>query len=280
MTSNRVLTALAVAVFAALAVPAWAMGSTGVIRKVSHRPRRRKTVWDVPKSCPGADLMPTEQDLSSVRAATLCLVNRERALRDESPLAANGRLELTAQGHSDDMATGRYFKHVGPGGDTPLSRMRAVGFVASSRTGYEVGENIGWGTLWLATPRAIVATWMASPGHRANILDARFRDTAVGVAPEAPYSLAHGQAGAIYTQDFGGYLGGSDGSTVWARGRSSPTSVPATRSVRDRCRSCLSAAARARARRRHRRVGAARVRPRAARVRPRQATPDVIEIPG
>ena len=45
---------------------------------------------------------------------------------------------------------------------------------------------------------------MASPGHRANILDPRFRDTAIGVSTHPPFSLARGQAGAIYTQDFGG----------------------------------------------------------------------------
>jgi hypothetical protein len=53
----------------------------------------------------------------------------------------------------------------------------------------------------------MVAAWMSSPGHRANILDPRFRDTAVGVSPHPPSSLARGQAGAIYTQDFGGLLG-------------------------------------------------------------------------
>ncbi len=73
----------------------------------------------------------------------------------------------------------------------------------ASRAGYEVGENIAWGTLSLATPRAIVAAWMASPAHRANILDANFRETGIGVTPRPPASLAHGQAGAIYTQDFG-----------------------------------------------------------------------------
>jgi uncharacterized protein YkwD len=102
------------------------------------------------------------------------------------------------------MAFGDYFGHVGARGDTPLSRTRAAGYSHSSRVGYEVGENIAWGTLWLATPRAIVAAWMASPGHRANILDARFRDTAIGVSAHPPTNLAGGQAGAIYTQDFGG----------------------------------------------------------------------------
>ena len=109
----------------------------------------------------------------------------------------------SAQAHTDSMAFGNYFEHVGPGGDTPLSRIRATGYIFSSQIGYEVGENIGWGTLWQSTPRAIVAAWMASAGHRANILDARFRNTGIGVSPHPPSSLAHHQAGAIYTQDFG-----------------------------------------------------------------------------
>ena len=36
---------------------------------------------------------------------------------------------------------------------------------------------------------------MHSPGHRANILDAHFRDTGIGVSPH-PHGLAHGQAAA------------------------------------------------------------------------------------
>ena len=44
---------------------------------------------------------------------------------------------------------------------------------------------------------------MASPGHRANILDAHFRDTAIAVSPHVPSSLSQGQPGGIYTQDFG-----------------------------------------------------------------------------
>ena len=101
------------------------------------------------------------------------------------------------------MASHDYFAHVGPRGQTLLARMRSAGYIYSSRVGYEVGENIAWGTLSLATPRAIVAAWMASPGHRANILDARFRDTAIGVSPHVPSSHSQGQAGGIYTQDFG-----------------------------------------------------------------------------
>lgn len=154
-------------------------------------------------ACVYADITPTPENLGLVRAATLCLINRERAARGEPPLRPNARLARAAQGHSENMASGDYFEHRGRPGDTPLSRIRAAGYIFSSQLGYELGENIAYGTLWKATPRAIVAAWMASPEHRANILDGHFRDTAIGVAPRAPSSFAHGQAGAIYTQEFG-----------------------------------------------------------------------------
>jgi uncharacterized protein YkwD len=154
-------------------------------------------------SCPGADLRPEQENIEAVRTATLCLINRERTIHDEQPLQPNAHLQQSAQAHTESMALDDYFEHDGPAGDTPLSRMTASGYIYSSQVGYEIGENIGWGTLSLSTPRAIVAAWMASPGHRANILDANFRDTAVGVSSHVPSSLAQGQPGGIYTQDFG-----------------------------------------------------------------------------
>jgi uncharacterized protein YkwD len=154
-------------------------------------------------SCPGAEEKPTQENIETIRTAILCLVDQERTGHGEASLQPNGRLQQAAQAHTESMAFGGYFEHDGPQGDTPLSRMIAAGYIYSSRVGYEVGENIGWGTLSLATPRAIVAAWMASPGHRANILDAHFRDTAIGVSPHLPSSLGQSQTGAIYTQDFG-----------------------------------------------------------------------------
>ena len=138
----------------------------------------------------------------------LCLVNHERSAHGERPLIADPQLTASAQAHTDSMASQDYFEHVAPNGETPLMRMRATGYLSSSRDGYEVGENIGWGTLWEGTPRSIVAAWMASPPHRANILDARFHDTGVGVSPHPPSSLAHRQPGGIYTQDFGAVIAG------------------------------------------------------------------------
>jgi uncharacterized protein YkwD len=169
---------------------------------------RRRGASGASGGCPDADLAPTVWNVERVQDATLCLINRERMTRGENPLALNSRLERAAQSHTESMAFGNYFEHVGPRGDTPADRLRASGYIYSSRVGYEIAENIAWGTLSQGTPRAIVAAWMSSAGHRENILDSRFRDTAVGVSPHLPGSLAHGQSGGIYTQDFGVITGG------------------------------------------------------------------------
>jgi uncharacterized protein YkwD len=156
--------------------------------------------------CPYATLRPTKHDIARVRAATLCLVNRERSRRGERLLHWNVHLVASAQKHTESMAYGDYFEHVGPNGLTPAMRMRHTGYISSARVGYEVAENIGWGSLWLGTPKAMVASWMHSAGHRANILDPHFRDTGIGISPHTN-GLAHGQRGGVYTQDFGVIVG-------------------------------------------------------------------------
>lgn len=163
-------------------------------------------------SCPGANLTPTPANVEQVRAAVLCLIDQERERHGEGALAPNGKLTRAAQAHSRNMANQDYFSHVAPNGQTPLQRIRASGYIPNPQDGYAVGENIAWGTMWLATPQAIVNAWMASPEHRANILDASFRETGIGVEPRPPAALAERQPGALYTQDFG---------TVVAAGHSS-----------------------------------------------------------
>jgi uncharacterized protein YkwD len=159
-------------------------------------------------ACSNVQLRPSANNIALVDAATLCLVNRERTSRGERALRADVDLQHAAQTHSAEMAAGDYFDHIGPSGSTPLTRMRAAGYIFSSHIGYAIGENIAWGTLWLASPKAIVAGWMASPGHRANILDRAFTETGVGVSPHPISSLARGESGAIYTQDFGTLIRG------------------------------------------------------------------------
>jgi uncharacterized protein YkwD len=153
--------------------------------------------------CENTELTPEPDNLAEIRAASFCLVNQERARNGELPLRANGELEVAAQGHSEEMVSEDYFAHVAPSGLTPVGRVLATGYIPSSQVGYTIGENIAWGTLQLSTPSAIVTAWIASPEHLANILYGQYRDSAIGVSPAAPASLAEGQPGAVYTQEFG-----------------------------------------------------------------------------
>jgi uncharacterized protein YkwD len=153
--------------------------------------------------CQNTELTPEAGNLQLLDEATMCLVNQVRARGGELPLRVNAQLTQVAQQHSEDMVGEDYFSHTTPSGETQLERVMASGYIPNSQVGYTVGENIAWGTLYLATPSAIVAAWIASPEHLANILSAEYRDSGIGVVAAVPASLGDGQAGAIYTQDFG-----------------------------------------------------------------------------
>lgn len=153
--------------------------------------------------CANTELTPEAGNIETIDTATLCLVNQERARNGELPLQPNAQLAQAAQGHSEEMVSEDYFAHVAPSGLTPVERVVATGYVPNSEVGYTLGENIAWGTLQLSTPSAIVAAWIASPEHLANILYSPYVDTAIGVAPEAPAALGEGQPGAVYSQEFG-----------------------------------------------------------------------------
>jgi len=71
-----------------------------------------------------------------------------------------------------------YFAHVSPAGETPVQRIQSTtDYLPGPKVGYVIGENLAWGTLYLATPKAIVEAWIASPAHLANILESRYRET-------------------------------------------------------------------------------------------------------
>ena len=153
-------------------------------------------------SCADTHLIPTRVNSDRIEAATLCLVNVQRARHGERALRPNADLNRSAAAHSEDMVARNYFDHTSPAGETLLDRIKASTYLPP-RAGYVVGENIALGTMQLATPGAIVASWMKSPGHRANILNADFRDSGIGVVARAPRRYSQGQPGATYTEQFG-----------------------------------------------------------------------------
>jgi uncharacterized protein YkwD len=148
--------------------------------------------------CAGSQLRPSPANGAQVHAATLCLLNAQRARAGASPLTDNAQLQSAAEAQSLDMATRKFFEHRNPDGVQPAARILHAGYPPIL-----VGENLAWGEAWRSTPAEIVKSWMGSPGHRANILQSRYREIGIGLAYAAPQPQDVPKQAAIYTTTFG-----------------------------------------------------------------------------
>lgn len=130
---------------------------------------------------PGQVLAIPEVDAKVLQyeAEVIRLVNDIRKQNGLSPLTANWELSRVARYKSQDMVDNRYFAHNSPTYGTPFEMMRAFGL--SFRT---AGENIAYG---YATPQKVVDGWMNSSGHRANILNASYKQIGVGYVAKGNY---------------------------------------------------------------------------------------------
>lgn len=155
-------------------------------------------------ACPDSDLQPTAANLAQVEAATLCLINVQRAQNGLGALTANSVLAAAALQHSQDMVRNNFFSHDSSSGEDFEDRILRFNY-APPNTEWVAGENIAWGTLSLATPDSIVVSWMNSPEHRANILNGEYKELGVGVEPATP---SGDPTGATYTADFGARASG------------------------------------------------------------------------
>ncbi len=109
------------------------------------------------------------------------LVNQERTSRGIDPVAEDADAAEAAYGHAVDMDVRVFFDHVNPSGEDPGDRLSRAGMFWTTW-----GENIARGQ---ATPEDVMADWMASAGHRDNILDPAFTRLGVGVhqGPDGPW---------------------------------------------------------------------------------------------
>jgi len=150
--------------------------------------------------CAAANLLPALASLPTAQAATLCLLNGERASHGLPALAEQPVLEAAAQTYAQAMVSQRFFGHVSPSGQTIEHRLASyVGATGVRAT----GENLAWGEGALATPASVVRNWMSSPGHRGNVLDPSYGEVGIGVAAGNPNGGLPALA-ATYVTEFGG----------------------------------------------------------------------------
>ncbi|TPN76094.1 hypothetical protein FJ987_20790 [Mesorhizobium sp. CU2] len=129
------------------------------------------------------------------------LINAERAKAGVQPLAFDNDLSEAAEGHDKWMLATDTFSHTGSGGTSPTTRMKNAGYVLSGS--WATGENIAWATTRAPTGyvdevKLLHTNLMNSSGHRANILNANFRE--VGLAFEV--GDYQGRSSAFVTEDF------------------------------------------------------------------------------
>lgn len=153
-----------------------------------------------PRGCADTNARPGSISSTRLARSVLCLMNVQRAARHLKALRANGALGRIALRHARSMVAERYFSHDEPSGRSFLDRVLGSGYLG--RFGkWRVGENLGFGTGRLGTPRALLTAWMRSTDHRRNILDRSFRDAGVAATSGSPRS----KRGTTYVVDFGGF---------------------------------------------------------------------------
>jgi uncharacterized protein YkwD len=154
---------------------------TDNIQGVSTSSSQTKTVVPVPKPAASVDkLPPVKSDIASYSDSALTVkgivdrTNAERQKKGAAILSHNATLDKSATAKLEDMFSKQYFEHVSPAG-TSVSDV-------VSKAGYNyivVGENLALGNF--GGDANVMTAWMNSPGHRANILDARYQEIGIAV---------------------------------------------------------------------------------------------------
>lgn len=105
--------------------------------------------------------------------------NKQRTDNGLAGLTLNDQLNQAAQAKADDMAARDYWSHNTPEGNPP--------WIFFTNAGYQyqtAGENLAYGFLSSASA---VEGWMGSEGHRANILNATYKEVGFGIANSPNY---------------------------------------------------------------------------------------------
>ena len=132
--------------------------------------------------CAPAPPPPAVVQVTDVQQSVVDSVNSHRARAGQGALSIDSRLTAAAQGHSDYMAREQIMAHAGAGSTDGGQRISNAGYRWTTW-----GENVAAGQ---KTPADVMAAWMNSSGHRANILQNRVAH--IGVA------ATEGSNGVVY----------------------------------------------------------------------------------
>jgi uncharacterized protein YkwD len=139
---------------------------------------------------------------ATLQSALVDQLNVLRASHGLSRLRVSPALTTAATVHTTSMAKKGYFSHNSANGSS-FSQRLAYFYPARGYRSWSVGENLVWGSPDLGAVRAL-KLWLASPPHRANLLNPRWREVGLSAvhSTSAP-GVYHNAPATIVTADFG-----------------------------------------------------------------------------
>ncbi|MBI5728583.1 MAG: hypothetical protein HY984_02420 [Candidatus Magasanikbacteria bacterium] len=112
--------------------------------------------------------------LAEQQREIIALVGEIRGRELRPHLSEVSLLDRSAEAKAEDMATNKYFDHVGPNNHGLSYFLDAVGYHYLS-----AGENLAMG---FSDARDVVNAWIKSPTHYANVIDPEYREVGVSLA--------------------------------------------------------------------------------------------------
>lgn len=129
---------------------------------------------------------------SSVEVEQLIdLTNQQRQKEGLAPLKENSELDKAAQAKGENMFAENYWAHYSPSGKDPWGFIQGAGYKFSY-----AGENLARN---FYTSSDVVNAWMASPSHKANIVNSHYEDIGIAVLE----GNLQGQKTVLVVQEFG-----------------------------------------------------------------------------
>ena len=180
--------------YVSVVVVASILAMVAVLGALVTQPRNAEAAATVP-TCTGGTIT-----LSDAEKRSLDLHNQTRANSGLTKFCVHPALQSAARAHSKEMIDRDYFAHNSYNGETFSNRLKRYGYTPQPNRYWTVGENIALNySTGVTSANTVHNQWMNSPGHKANILNGKFKQIGVG----AFYGNYKGKNGTMWTADFG-----------------------------------------------------------------------------
>lgn len=139
---------------------------------------RKRTVESKTLRKSNSTVKPTADEVFDFEKLAFSLINQKRAEIGMPALEWSDEVAKIARIHSENMVKFNFFSHRGIDGKTVDGRADSLGVTKWTL----LGENIAYNRGYENPIETAVEKWMLSPTHRENLLNNRWKESAIGIA--------------------------------------------------------------------------------------------------